>query len=793
MTSQNSTLTLNSRFSDAIEAACNAIAPTWPLDKAIAVNPFWKQIDKPFAQVSAKLAALRQIQCVKTTEKPCASHTAWKNINEIVDSLTQNPHSIPWKDEVIQQVSQFCAAYFQKLDLSPTDQSEDLYANWLRITKQDVGISIVTNSPNLLTHIKNLPEAPLQLIEQALDELNVDRAITADYLLALLLDINGWASWVAYLEWQANLKNKPLSLMFELLAIRLAWELIIYRHIRSSSGSVTSQLQQIWYQQQLDLPNYVATHSNAQRQDWLETEKREAAFQANLEEQLLKSVLTPQTNSTPKLQAAFCIDVRSEPMRRALERCDAQIETLGFAGFFGLPIEYEVSGSAYRREQLPGLLSPSFSVSAKVDSITEVKRITLQSQKTTQQNWERHGLSSFSMVEAKGLMYAFKLLKQSFLGPQHHHPINHLDENLEFELKQGQRTLSIVEKADLAAGILKAMTLTKNFAPFVLLVGHGSHTTNNAQAAALDCGACGGQTGEVNARILATLLNDNDIRIELDKRNIVLPATTKFVAALHNTTNDEIRVLDTSLPSEITNWLKLAQQGCQLERASKFNIPPRAQNKLSKWFDNTCHDWSAVRPEWGLANNAALIVAKRHKTKGINLEGRCFLHEYDWQQDTDFSILELIMTAPMVVTNWINSQYNASVTDNLVYGSGNKLLHNVVGGHIGLFEGNGGDLRIGLAMQSLHDGEKWMHECLRLSVYIDAPKHEIEKIINKHTMVKQLIDNDWLYLHCMPSQFNGIERYYRGTWHIKENSFANLFKQSSKLSDGKSKPIALTD
>jgi uncharacterized protein YbcC (UPF0753/DUF2309 family) len=78
------------------------------------------------------------------------------------------------------------------------------------------------------------------------------------------------------------------------------------------------------------------------------------------------------------------------------------------------------------------------------------------------------------------------------------------------------------------------------------------------------------------------------------------------------------------------------------------------------------------------------------------------------------------MTAPMVVTNWINLQYHASTVDNLRYGSGSKLLHNVVGDNVGVFEGNGGDLRIGLPMQSLHDEPGFRHTPLRLSVYIQV-------------------------------------------------------------------------
>ena len=106
----------------------------------------------------------------------------------------------------------------------------------------------------------------------------------------------------------------------------------------------------------------------------------------------------------------------------------------------------------------------------------------------------------------------------------------------------------------------------------------------------------------------------------------------------------------------------------------------------------------------------------------------------------------LIMTAPMVVTNWINMQYYASVVDNARYGSGNKVLHNVVGGKLGVFEGNGGDLRIGLPMQSLHDGSQWQHTPLRLSVFIEAPQAAIDSIIAKHAVVRQLVDNQWLHL-----------------------------------------------
>ena len=173
-----------------------------------------------------------------------------------------------------------------------------------------------------------------------------------------------------------------------------------------------------------------------------------------------------------------------------------------------------------------------------------------------------------------------------------------------------------------------------------------------------------------------------------------------------------------------------------------------------------------MRPEWGLADCAAFIVAPRSRSRHLNLAGRSFLHDYQWQRDPGFGVLELIMTAPMVVTNWINLQYHASTVDNPRYGSGNKVLHNVVGGNVGVFEGNGGDLRIGLPMQSLHDGENFRHTPLRLSVFIQAPQAPMDAIIARHTTVRHLLDHEWLSVFRLADD-EGVWRYVPGGhWEV---------------------------
>jgi uncharacterized protein YbcC (UPF0753/DUF2309 family) len=132
-------------------------------------------------------------------------------------------------------------------------------------------------------------------------------------------------------------------------------------------------------------------------------------------------------------------------------------------------------------------------------------------------------------------------------------------------------------------------------------------------------------------------------------------------------------------------------------------------------------------------------------TAGADLGGRAFLHTYEPADDPDGTVLAGILTAPLVVAQWISAQYHFSTTDPEVFGSGSKAVHNVVG-DVGVLSGPGGDLRRGLARQSVRAGERLLHEPVRLLAAVQGRRAHVDAAMEGSTTLRNLVENEWIHL-----------------------------------------------
>jgi uncharacterized protein len=797
-------------LAQAVAQACDRIAPTWPLDRLIAVNPCWGWRGTPVPHMAAAMGVLDGIcltapramlqQAWQTGELghahllaalqrlglPADAQSVAVRVQQLhrADTVrTRLPlvcdlrdqaepgRPQPWSSLVVHQISQHCAAFFDRGQASWTGPRDGgLLVSWRRQLLADRGLpwSRGRAAAAAAAALAPAPQDALACIGWTLDRLGLPPAAHLAYLSALLLSVNGWAAWCAHARWQAQLRGQDNSLLLELLAVRLLWEWLLRE---DAPDCMAPAWLATWSQADAE----VAALAQAQQGDWVWQEAWEIAYQRPLARALSLPRPVPPTVAAVA-HVVCCIDVRSEPLRRAVEAADPAVLTRGFAGFFGLPIAYTPLGSTVVRPQLPGLLAPQREVTDVPDAQNEAdggaglgqwlarRRRQAVAWRQRWQDLRSSPSSGFSLVEAVGLGAAASLCRDSLPSTAAAADWTQAD------LPAAGRRLAprwpapadeAATQADVTmlAGILRAMGLTGGFAPLLVLLGHGSQSANNAHAAGLDCGACGGQTGEVNARVLADLLNRPALREGLRLQGIDLPASTWVLAGLHHTTTDDVNLFDTDrVPpacraalAQLQASLGRATQAVRAERAPSLGLAALTGDApaLTRAVRQRANDWAQVRPEWGLVDNAAFIVAPRDRTRHLNLAGRSFLHDYDWRQDSDFSVLTLIMTAPMVVTHWINWQYHASSVAPQRYGSGNKLLHNVVGQGVGVFEGNGGDLRIGLPWQSVADGQGLRHRARRLSVFIAAPRAALDQVIARHTVVADLVDHGWLHLFAL--------------------------------------------
>jgi len=660
-------------------------------------------------------------------------------------------------------------------------REEGFFGAWRKLVHKDPGLSRKSRK-----QLADLPQTADHALMEALLTLEVPSSDWQEYLEAHLLELPGWAGMML---WRSQQSEGEQSLLLEYLAVRISMESTLIRPFlpiqkqKQGDQKTFERLLAVWMHwgkmtvqawQQLSAAEIKARLTLAYRFDkvlrnqlWLE------AWEATYEEQL-KKMITLNSNGAasaglPLAQFVFCIDVRSEPFRRKLEQA-GPFETLGTAGFFGLPIETCELGSTHSHNSLPVMFKPQFKIneSAPLPELIpfQQRRDAVYSLGKAFQTMKHNLLSSLLLPEISGPWLSFQTLGRSVIPKSAGQAYRKLRKTwlrkpkaeLTLDCSHANAGLSLgfsdEEKVHYAREALKMMGLTDHFAPLVVICGHGGHSTNNPYASSLDCGACGGASSGFNARVLAELCNLPLVRKTLADEGIIIPESTVFAAAEHITTLDELHWLSVPELTEaaqeafasVQAVLPLVSEEAASERIPQLPSLESCHKHPRREAHRFAEDWSEVRPEWGLARNATFIIGKRNLTKQCHLDGRAFLHNYDWRKDTNGAILANIISGPATVAQWINLQYYASTVAPHYYGSGNKTTQTVTGG-IGVMQGNASDLLTGLPWQSvMRSDDEAFHAPLRLLVVIQGPKEYVKRLLEQHQEFRQKLQNGWIRL-----------------------------------------------
>ncbi len=645
------------------------------------------------------------------------------------------------------------------------NREDGFYSAWRNLAKYEKELSI-----------KSIQEIPVTSIEALLQSLQgIEEESQPEVFEYHIAALAGWTGYIKYrvennTEWQ---QKYPISLE-EYLAVRL-WV----------AGRINAQLVPPLESRELQTKH--AKLKYAWLKAWEKSFQNSLAQKFKKKNTTLKDILTAEL--VPNVQMVFCIDTRSELIRRHIE-AQGHYETFGFAGFFGIAADYKDLNTGLIRKSCPPIVGSSYLIAEECD---EGKMGAMAGFKKSAEDLKFKNYffkrlknmlpSAFGFVEGAGLFYGASIIGRS-LFPSKLYQIGQKNKKSHdsfcdtkiahnFGVEGSLSDIPLAEKVAIVHSAFAVMGW-KKFAPLVVFAGHGSHSKNNPFGSSLDCGACAASPGRNNARMLAGLANLTEVKEALAKQfDLVIPKDTVFIGAEHNTTTECIVLFDSHVPASHHERLKALKE--VLRKVQGNTIKERRGLKIDEisYVHQKANNWAETRPEWGLAKNAAFIIGPRSLSKNIDLESRCFLQSYDWRMDDSGALLEAVMQGPMTVTQWINNHYYFSTVDNERFGGGSKITHNVTG-QFGVVQGNGGDLKVGIPLQSVKASDDGMfHQPLRLSVIIEAPLERVTRVLDDNPKLKSLVANEWIYLMVMDPIIDAKPKLYVIGNTVVENRIEN--------------------
>jgi uncharacterized protein YbcC (UPF0753/DUF2309 family)/NADH:ubiquinone oxidoreductase subunit 5 (subunit L)/multisubunit Na+/H+ antiporter MnhA subunit len=792
----------------AVEVARSMVAPAWPLHTFVASNPLaglelfdfsdatrvgaraWgasagvsgSLLRSAVAEGRVPTAAVRAAAVgagfgdTIVGLDPAGSHVTEADV--AAAALLAEGGSREGTDDAARRLAASVAAHHCARVYATTAWPTGATSVWESLRSSGNRLDAAVGVPGAGAAIADLPSDPAQALGALLVHTGVPARDWAEHLGRLLAEDPGWP---AHLAWRDRLGTLDPSAFTDLLAARVALAALLQVKVPEATSHPLPTVESLTRELGLAADSEARVESVLARVRALGIESVrldawERAYRTPVLESLASrsrglaqggaALIDPHTSEQagPDAQVVTCIDVRSERLRRHLELAGPW-ETLGAAGFFGLPFTF-IDAEGSQSERLPALLRPDHVVrevaapgSAKVALSTALHAV------------EDLPLAPLALAEAGGWVAGPWAAVRTFT-PRLARALSRASDRpagaLEVVRGPGaSEGFSVEELADAAEAFLGTTGL-QDPARVVVLAGHEAHAANNPHVAAYQCGACGGNAGDVSARAMSAALNDPRVRAALTERGVHLPTGTWFVPAVHDTTRDRVRVLCDGVPTEhlpaiqrLQADLDLAAGDVAQERAGSLPGLP-AHRELDAELDRRATDWAQVRPEWSLARNAALVIGPRALTSGLDLDGRVFLQSYRPDADPDGSALEFLMSAPLVVAQWINAQYWCSTVDPHAYGAGDKTTHNTLAAPdlgpaplTAVVTGARGDLRVGLPWQAVSavaptpggwtDGLPF-HDPVRLMAVVCAPTERVEAVLAARPEVARLVLGSWIEL-----------------------------------------------